>query len=339
MSGDLRLTRHQQYLFLGCGTWVTVLTVSVVVFSGGLLLSMWSNVWWDLWHFLHDWFTRHLFAVRLSWSWSGELSTPMHAHASFTWTRFRLLPLDALLARTGSKLCWALLVPIAMTLLSIKLRVALISLMSFFQYSSLLAQYWLVSLYLSLMAYCHGKPLSNLINVVLSFFPDSQFVCCNHHWQFWLLCAGHVHLGITPFAHLPQALVQIRNDKDVSVQGWRSSLWDTHLLCIFPLARRELLHHHDVIDLMRRIDPPLGWGKLCPHTLAQRVSIAPSFNSTWYFHATSIMNVSFCNMAADDAAEHSHDRWRICKHCSHPVFHCRMVTSRRGQQLPWVPLR
>ena len=82
----------------------------------------------------------------------------------------------------------------------------------------------------------------------------------------------------------------------------------THIFSVFsPLAHRELLHHHDVIDLMRRIDPPLGWGKLCPHTLAQRVSIAPSFNITWYFHATSITNVSFCNMAADDAAEHSHD--------------------------------
>ena len=31
------------------------------------------------------------------------------------------------------------------------------------------------------------------------------------------------------------------------------------------------MHHNDVIEMMRSVNPPLGWGKLCPQLMAYKV--------------------------------------------------------------------
>ena len=38
-------------------------------------------------------------------------------------------------------------------------------------------------------------------------------------------------------------------------------------------ASRGRIKHLDVVTLLRRIQPPLGFGKLCPHRVACKVSI------------------------------------------------------------------
>lgn len=43
-----------------------------------------------------------------------------------------------------------------------------------------------------------------------------------------------------------------------------------HTLCDTP--RRGRIKHLDVVTLLRRIQPPLGFGKLCPHRVACKVS-------------------------------------------------------------------
>lgn len=40
------------------------------------------------------------------------------------------------------------------------------------------------------------------------------------------------------------------------------------LLCL-----RGRIKHLDVVTLLRRIQPPLGFGKLCPHRVACKVSV------------------------------------------------------------------
>jgi len=42
----------------------------------------------------------------------------------------------------------------------------------------------------------------------------------------------------------------------------------TALLCSFARGR---IKHLDVVTLLRRISPPLGFGKLCPHRVACKV--------------------------------------------------------------------
>lgn len=40
-----------------------------------------------------------------------------------------------------------------------------------------------------------------------------------------------------------------------------------------PLCLRGRIKHLDVVTLLRRIQPPLGFGKLCPHRVACKVSV------------------------------------------------------------------
>lgn len=53
------------------------------------------------------------------------------------------------------------------------------------------------------------------------------------------------------------------------------SIWfeDTDKMCAYFLQRGRI-KHLDVVTMLRRIQPPLGFGKLCPHRVACRVSDA-----------------------------------------------------------------
>lgn len=46
--------------------------------------------------------------------------------------------------------------------------------------------------------------------------------------------------------------------------------------CVF-FSYRGRIKHLDVVTLLRRIQPPLGFGKLCPHRVACKVSPPLSF--------------------------------------------------------------
>lgn len=48
-------------------------------------------------------------------------------------------------------------------------------------------------------------------------------------------------------------------------------------MCVLCLStcRRGRIKHIDVVTMLRRIQPPLGFGKLCPHRVACKVSQQP----------------------------------------------------------------
>ena len=46
-----------------------------------------------------------------------------------------------------------------------------------------------------------------------------------------------------------------------------------HPALTLHFASRGRIKHLDVVTLLRRIQPPLGFGKLCPHRVACKVSV------------------------------------------------------------------
>lgn len=52
-----------------------------------------------------------------------------------------------------------------------------------------------------------------------------------------------------------------------SLDGWCCPALMLHF------ASRGRIKHLDVVTLLRRIQPPLGFGKLCPHRVACKVSV------------------------------------------------------------------
>ena len=56
--------------------------------------------------------------------------------------------------------------------------------------------------------------------------------------------------------------------------GWPASLeeWCCPALTLC-FASRGRIKHLDVVTLLRRIQPPLGFGKLCPHRVACKVRV------------------------------------------------------------------
>ena len=54
-------------------------------------------------------------------------------------------------------------------------------------------------------------------------------------------------------------------------QSWAPSLDLPPDLPSSPASSRGRIKHLDVVTLLRRIQPPLGFGKLCPHRVACKV--------------------------------------------------------------------
>lgn len=56
---------------------------------------------------------------------------------------------------------------------------------------------------------------------------------------------------------------------------WTESLGQLVLFLDLTLyfTSRGRIKHLDVVTLLRRIQPPLGFGKLCPHRVACKVSV------------------------------------------------------------------
>ena len=51
-----------------------------------------------------------------------------------------------------------------------------------------------------------------------------------------------------------------------------------YLTSVYFSSYRGRIKHLDVVTLLRRIQPPLGFGKLCPHRVACKVSAPPFFS-------------------------------------------------------------
>lgn len=67
----------------------------------------------------------------------------------------------------------------------------------------------------------------------------------------------------------PEAKYVYCSKYQLSVKLWLFNL----LKCCF-LSCRGRIKHLDVVTLLRRIQPPLGFGKLCPHRVACKVSFS-----------------------------------------------------------------
>ena len=55
---------------------------------------------------------------------------------------------------------------------------------------------------------------------------------------------------------------------------FQRALW-LHMIPLTPYTRsRGMLPPDKVMDLLRQCNPPVGWGKLCPHALACKVGLS-----------------------------------------------------------------
>lgn len=119
--------------------------------------------------------------------------------------------------------------------------------------------------------------------------PDYQFVCGCHHGQFWLFDTWLVYSWSSPSWWVQKNLVRVWPRGQVWVllpviSGNIPHLWSCTviyrlMLCSF-LSFRGRIKHLDVVTLLRRIQPPLGFGKLCPHRVACKVFSPPIFYYT-----------------------------------------------------------
>lgn len=55
--------------------------------------------------------------------------------------------------------------------------------------------------------------------------------------------------------------------------GLRAQASSAALVLTLSFVSRGRIKHLDVVTLLRRIQPPLGFGKLCPHRVACKVSV------------------------------------------------------------------
>ena len=124
------------------------------------------------------------------------------------------------------------------------------------------------------------------------FHPDYQSLRCRHYGQFWLLDSGLVDSWATSSWWIQTNVVRIRSRGKVS-ESWHFLICHLEkwlLIMYFIYSWRGRIKHLNVVKLLRRIQPPLGFGKLCPQRKACRklVSMNMPLNSdgTVTFNAT-----------------------------------------------------
>lgn len=116
---------------------------------------------------------------------------------------------------------------------------------------------------------------------------DPEPVCGRHYGQLWLSDSGLVAPRSAPSGRVQENLGWIRPWSNVSLNGFfvcfsfKLLVSASLTLCDgMNLHFRGRIKHLDVVTLLRRIQPPLGFGKFCPHRAACKVSDCPQLTNS-----------------------------------------------------------
>ena len=102
----------------------------------------------------------------------------------------------------------------------------------------------------------------------------AQLICGCHHGQFWLSYQRFIYPGISPFGWIYHHMVWIRSWRKVSQETFfankvveeKSKKGYVNIWLLFS----GKIHYTEVFDMLRSIDPPLGFGKKCPERQAYK---------------------------------------------------------------------
>ena len=70
---------------------------------------------------------------------------------------------------------------------------------------------------------------------------------------------------------------EIEHDELIVMYAKWPSCIISHTLLFFVVKNSGRIKHLDVVQLLRKINPPLGFGKLCPHRIACKVRLLQVF--------------------------------------------------------------
>ena len=113
-------------------------------------------------------------------------------------------------------------------------------------------------------------------------FHHVKLVCGCHHGQFWLLNSRFFHLGFSSLGRIYFNLVRLWCKWHVSIiclHFYASKTWlklvaivDDLMINLKPFIWNfsGKIHYTDVFNMLRQIDPPLGFGKKCPERMAYK---------------------------------------------------------------------